>query len=74
MDHFTIDEWQALYDRHRERLETEDYFHARTASAMCGKAPKDLMAFKPRPNMLLGPDGKPVGLSFDRALGQLGLV
>lgn len=41
---------------------------------MCGKAPKDLMAFKPRPHLLLGPDGKPIGPSFDAVLRQFNVT
>jgi hypothetical protein len=70
MERLTLQEWEALYDRHKESLQTEDYFHARTASAMCGKAPHDLMAFKPKPGALLGPDGKPVSPSFDDVVRQ----
>lgn len=65
-----MDEWQALRDRHEERLRKEDYFHARTAAALSGKAPSDLMVFKPK--VLMGPDGKPLSVDFDDLMRRMG--
>ena len=67
-----MQEWEALRERQLVALEREDYLHARTASAMCGKAPKDLMVIKSPPKLLLGPDGRPVTVSFDALVGRMG--
>lgn len=69
LERLTLREFHALMDRHMLAVSREDFFHSRTRQGMAGGKLADIMVYKQilgasRKSMLLGPDGKPVGMDF----------
>jgi hypothetical protein len=51
-------EYCALADCYLEQSRREDFWHARTATSMCGGRPEDIMMFKTPKKPRVGPDGQ----------------